>query len=62
MSRIERKGEYYTQGGAEFLATCIRAFWARKGKSPKIWVEASYDTNGTGLFFVRSDMVGGQPR
>lgn len=62
MKRITRKGEYYTQGGAEFLATCIRAFWKRRGKYPKVWVEAAYDASGVGLFFVRSDMVGGQPR
>ncbi len=59
-------GEHMTAAGAERMAASIRAYWGATGdrKPPRVWVEKYCGTRGRvggEFFFVRSDMVNGQP-
>lgn len=58
--------DYGTEYGAATLAARIRAYWARRGRFPNVWVERLLTTqspsaNERFAYIVQSDMVNGRP-
>jgi hypothetical protein len=52
---------YCDEAGARLLAARIGAYWAARGKSPRIWIEReelplAVREIGSGVWVVRSDM------
>jgi hypothetical protein len=55
--------DWLTLTGAQALAADIRAFWARRGNTPDVWVEQMrHGPDETRAYVVRSNMVNGRPQ
>lgn len=58
--------DYGTEWDAATLAARIRAYWARRGRFPNVWVERLLTVQSPSAgerfnYIVQSDMVGGKP-
>lgn len=55
--------DWMTLTNAQLLAADVRAFWARRGNTPDVWVEQMKNgPDETRAYVVRSNMVNGRPQ